>query len=131
MPGNEPQPTLAIIVPVADVSKPPTDPGYGIPEIPPPPVDLPGHPSHPIAKPPGGAPPKPDQGLPPGAPGHPDQGLPPIPTHPIVLPPGEDLPPGSIWPPITTIGNKSIALVWIPYHGWKWVVVDVGPKPKK
>ena len=133
--AEEGRAVLSIIVPISggDMNKPPTDPDYGVPIIPHPPIDLPGHPAHPDR--PGGRPPTVGGG-PAEPPVYPDQGpvLPPaIPTHPIELPPDADLPPGHVWPPLVGPKAKSITLVWIPYHGWYWVVVDTGDgaQPKK
>lgn len=90
-----------------DVDPPEEGGEYPDNELPPPPPGIwppptIGHPVHPIA--PGE----------PGAPGH----LPAI-------------PPGSIWPPVTSpIEGLFIVLAHIPEHGWKYIVVDPDAWPR-
>jgi len=127
----------------------PVDPGYGID------IGL-GTPEHPIVLPPDpetplppypdiggpGDQPYPDQGLPgeqphpdqglPGSQPRPDQGLPPFPSHPIVLPPVDQIP-----PPIDPGENSGWELVvaWTPVTGWIVVAVPkedtLVPTPSK
>lgn len=85
----------------------------------------------------------PDQGLP-VLPEIPDQGLPdpppgvwpgPSPSHPIVpVPPGDETPPGTIWPspgtPEHPIASQKLWIIaGIPGVGWRYVCVDPSLKP--
>jgi hypothetical protein len=111
--------------------------------------ELPGpqpHPEHPIVLPPdsgnwlpvyidntlpgrgsaGGE--HPDNALP-GAQPRPDHDLPPFPSHPIVLPPHEELPVPPDWGISGTIKFKAI---WTPDNGWQTIAVVIpgeGSKP--
>ena len=145
----------------------PADPGWGVNVGGHPSQGLPGggpwspgggHPSQGL---PGGGPwggLHPSQGLPfPGFGGHPSQGLPSgwpgrpvdpgcgvgggIPEHPIVLPPGTDVPPDMIWPPMpptlpgqlptkpTVPPDKLAILIFVIGVGHKWMVIDKGCAP--
>lgn len=46
------------------------------------------------------------------------------PEHPIVLPPG------TIWPPVGDLGGKALVLVYVPYVGFRWVIIDTSLKPE-
>ena len=128
LPGDIPRPEHPIFYPLPPGAVPPR-PDQGLPGAQP-------EPGHPIALPPGnggwlpvyidntlpGDQPKPDQGLP-GSQPKPDQGLPGgqggRPTHPIVLPPEGENPPGEV---------KWVA-GWTPVTGWVTVGIIVPENP--
>lgn len=133
------------IEPPPGIWPPPGQPGH----------DLPGRPIVWPRPPEGWVPPW--QGKPPGVwppPGHPGHPLPPEPpptegedSKPEVWPPDhhpgqplppvipidpeepEPQPPGTIWPPVDGMSGKAVILVWVPFVGFKWVVVDFSNKP--
>jgi hypothetical protein len=113
-------------------------PDQGLPGQPAYPSQGPGFPTNPIA--PGGSGNYPSNELPGGQGGRPSNELPPIPgiwpppspAHPIVpVPPGEEIPPGTIWPPIAPPNSdgKYIVVVFIPGIGYRYTVVDTSLKP--
>lgn len=129
----------------------PVDPGYGIP-LPPVishPIELPdtiwpspGHPAHPIVRPPTypvdpgwGLPTRPDRWPIPPRPVDPQYGVPECPLtpeHPIYLPPGDPpvLPPGSVWPPLPPgVTGQLLCFAWIVGVGYRWIVIDTNLKP--
>jgi hypothetical protein len=71
--------------------------------------------------------------LPPGiwggeAPPHVDNTLPPpviagTPEHPIALPPG------TIWPPLPGVQGDLVILVYVPFVGYRWLVIDADLSP--
>lgn len=88
----------------------------------------------PVIPPPGEG--KPPSGKPPGIWGGPWD--PPHPEHPIVLPPGTNVPPGTdvIWPPDAVVSNPITIVppgkVMVYVNGW--IIVDqpaATPAPKK
>jgi hypothetical protein len=93
----------------------PIDPSYGIPSRPP-------HAGHPLPIPP----------EPPGTPEHPivhppGVNIPIYPTQPIFIPAPPDAPPGVIWPPLPPdIGasGKTLIFIWVPGVGSRWYVYD-------
>jgi hypothetical protein len=56
-----------------------------------------------------------------------DNTLPPVvtgtPEHPIALPPG------TVWPPLGGVQGDVMILVYIPYVGFRWVVIDADSHP--
>lgn len=148
------EPFLALVTPLAGDR--PVDPGYGQPAPPPsvgggpvypptvwppgrpptvgggpiePPPGVwppPGHPAHPLPEPPPseGSDGKPEVWPPDHHVGHP---LPPV----IEVPPGEKPPqvPGTIWPPVEGLKGDVVILVWVPFVGFRWIVIDTDVKP--
>lgn len=152
-------PVLALVWPLGGNLQAPVDPGFGQGHPAPPhastgpvppgmPVDPAWGAGHPLpphvgggpARPPGHAsgmplppdvglwPPPPgiDNSLPPGPPGHVDNSLP---VQPIDPGKPDAPPPGSIWPPIHGVEGDALILVYVPYVGFRWVVIDTDLTP--
>lgn len=101
--GNVPMPTPPIFIPGIP-GGPGEPPGIWVPVYPTPPIAMPdpGEPTHPIE---------------PGQPG-------PHPEHPIA--PGGPIPPVD---PGYGYPEKVAIVIWIPGHGFKWVVIDTSARP--
>jgi hypothetical protein len=45
------------------------------------------------------------------------------PEHPIALPPG------TIWPPVAGVKGDLVLAVYVPFVGWRWIVIDTDLTP--
>ena len=114
------------VYPAHPIARPPVDPGYGVPM---PPLGMWG----------GAAPPHVDNTLPGAPPGIWGGGNVPMPTPPIYIPPGEQLPPegnGDLpthpiyIPPVTEGGGDHyLVYVIVPGKGGCWFLIEVPPVP--